>query len=151
MSVSPLSSINSFAATDASSAPATNARVPKKTLDQDDFFKLLAVQFSSQDPLKPMEDTTFIAEMANFTSLEMMGDLTDQFKAFNSQQGFASAQGLLGRKVTLWDSKDTEVTGVVSAVRNDGDDTLITVNGADYEVGTVRRVELTSSNSTTNP
>lgn len=121
------------------------ARVPKKTLGQEDFFKLIAVQLSSQDPLKPMEDTAFIAQLANFSSLDMMGQLSGNFATFATRQDFAAAQALLGRQVTVLDDSDTEVTGVVSAVRNDDDDTLITVNGADYEVSSVRRVELTSN------
>jgi flagellar basal-body rod modification protein FlgD len=117
-------------------------RVTKKTLGQQDFFKLLAVQFASQDPLKPMEDTSFIAQMANFTALENSTQLSKAFDRFSTGQGFASAQNLLGRNVTLQDPSDREVTGVVTAVHSDGSDTMITVNGADYAVGSVRRVEL---------
>ena len=118
-----------------------SARVPQKSLEQKDFFKLLSVQLAAQDPLKPMEDTDFIAQMANFSSLEMMNQLTTSFSAFTTQQDFSAAQNLIGRNVTLLDRTNTEVTGVVSAVFKDGEDTLITVNGADYEVSSVRRVE----------
>jgi flagellar basal-body rod modification protein FlgD len=121
--------------------PATE-RVTKKALGQEDFFKLLAVQFSSQDPLKPMDDTSFIAEMANFSALENSTQLTKAFDRFSSEQGFATAQSLLGRNVTLLDPDNREVTGLVSAVYQTDDDTRITVNGTDYTVGSVRRVEL---------
>ena len=43
-------------------------RSPKKVLDQDDFLKLLITQFSTQDPLNPVTDTAFIAQMAEFTA-----------------------------------------------------------------------------------
>ena len=43
----------------------------QKTLGQAEFFKLLTTQLASQDPLKPMDDTAFIAQMANFSELEM--------------------------------------------------------------------------------
>jgi flagellar basal-body rod modification protein FlgD len=117
-------------------------RVTKKTLGQEDFFRLLAVQYSSQDPLKPMEDTSFIAQMANFTALENSTQLSQAFARFTEEQVFSSAQNLLGRNVTLLDPTDTEVNGTVSSVFNDGDDTWITVNGNDYTVASVRRVDL---------
>lgn len=123
-------------------------RVTKKTLGQEDFFKLLAVQYSSQDPLKPMEDTSFIAQMANFTALENSTQLSQAFAAFTAEQNFSSAQNLLGRNVTLKDPNDTEVTGVVSAVHSSADATMITVNGLDYAVGSVRRVELPHTETT---
>lgn len=125
-------------------------RVPQKTLGQAEFFRLISVQFAAQDPLKPMDDTSFIAQLANFSALENSTKLTEAFSQFTSQQQFASAQGLLGREVTLLDPNDTEVTGTVSSVRNNGADTLITVNGADYAVSSVRRVDLTSNPSTSN-
>lgn len=125
-------------------------RVPQKTLGQKDFFKLLSTQLASQDPLKPMEDTSFIAQMASFSSLDGMTKLTDQFATFNSRQDFASAQNLLGKKVTLLDSKNTEVSGVVSAVYDDGDGTKITVDGASYSANSVYRVQLTSNPAASN-
>lgn len=120
-------------------------RIPSKTLGQAEFFKLIAVQFASQDPLKPMEDTAFIAQLANFTALENSAQLTREFGRFATQQEIVGAQGLLGRTVTVSDTNDTEVQGVVSAVYHDGETSFITVNGDDYDVASVRRVELTSN------
>lgn len=139
MSVTGIDSTSSNPAT--TDVPGVD-RITKKTLGQEDFLKLLAVQFSSQDPMKPMEDTSFIAQMANFSALENSTKLTQSFDKFTQEQNFASAQSLLGRNVTLTDPTSTEVTGIVSAVHSDGTDTQITVNGIDYEVGSVRRVEL---------
>src|SRR6266568_738035 len=52
-----------------------SAQGGQKTLGVNDFLKLLTVQLQSQDPLKPMEDTAFISQMASFTSLEQMRTL----------------------------------------------------------------------------
>jgi flagellar basal-body rod modification protein FlgD len=146
MSVDGISSAQNVAAQ--TYAEDTANRLPKKTLGQSEFFKLIAVQFASQDPLKPMEDTSFIAQLANFSALENSAQLTSDFGRFAQQQDFTAAQNLLGRNVTLLDANDTEVTGVVSAVRDSDDGALITVNGAEYEAGSVRRVELTTNEST---
>lgn len=50
-------------------------------LDKDAFLRLLVTQLSNQDPLSPMEDREFIAQMAQFSSLEQMQNLNDSYKA----------------------------------------------------------------------
>lgn len=59
--------------------------MPKQVLDQEDFFKLLTTQLTNQDPMSPMEDTAFIAQMANFSSLTLMRDLSNNFANFQAQ------------------------------------------------------------------
>jgi len=49
-------------------------------LDKDAFLRLLTTQLSNQDPLNPTEDREFIAQMAQFSSLEQMQNLNDTFK-----------------------------------------------------------------------
>lgn len=57
-----------------------------KTLGKDDFMKLLITQLQNQDPTNPMQDTEFIAQMAQFSSLEQMMNLTAAFERFADSQ-----------------------------------------------------------------
>lgn len=144
MAVDGVSSTNNTTNTDDTWVPGSQ-RVPQKTLDQGDFFQLLAVQLSSQDPLKPMEDTDFISQMASFSSLEMMNNMTTSVTALGLQQSYMNAQTLLGRSVTVTDENGTEVTGIATAINTAEDgSTLVTVDGTDYPASSVIRIELPS-------
>ena len=116
---------------DPDAAPTTAAG--PKTLGQNDFLKLLSVQMQSQDPMNPMEDTQFISQMANFTSLEQMKNLTASFDSFVGQQRSVDAQSYLGKTVTLLDPEKGLVTGLVSGVTfEDGEPRLI-VGSKNYD------------------
>lgn len=53
----------------------TTDNKPKNDLDKDAFLRLLTTQLANQDPLNPMEDKEFIAQLAQFSSLEQMQNL----------------------------------------------------------------------------
>ena len=106
----------------------------QKTLGQDDFLKLLAQQFQSQDPMKPMDDTSFIAQMAQFSSLEQAKAMQADMAALRSQQDFTQASGLLGREVNLQLDQNKKVSGVVSSVDMQAGSPKIVVNGTAYDM-----------------
>ncbi len=120
-------------------------RIPKKTLGQEEFFKLLSVQLSSQDPMKPMEDTAFISQMSSFSSLEMMGQMNKNFATFTGQQDFMAAQNMLGKNVTVYKSGTEQVSGLATAIHDDNGETRITVDGLDYPISSVLRVEMAAT------
>src|SRR5690606_18666666 len=55
-------------------------RKEETPLDKDAFLKLLVTQLKYQDPLQPMEDTEFIAQLAQFSSLEQIQNLNANLK-----------------------------------------------------------------------
>ena len=113
----------------------TDARIPQRTLGQDDFLKLLVAQMTQQDPLNPKADIDFIAQMAQFSSLE---------QARSMQNGLATLQAnsLLGRTVTINQNGST-VVGVVSAVHIEEGTPHIVVGGQSYELKQVLNIEQT--------
>ena len=93
------------------------SRVPQKTLDQEDFLKLLVAQMTTQDPLNPTKDTEFAAQMAQFTSLEQTRSMSSEISKMRMEQEFLQANDLLGRIVVLQNISDNStVQGLVSAV-----------------------------------
>ena len=140
-------SITSVTPTAGSFLNGTVAAAPKQVLNQDDFLKLLTTQLSNQDPLKPMEDTQFIAQMAQFSSLQQASTLTKDFEAFSSAQKIAAAQNLLGRTVTL-SANGTITTGPVSEIRIQDGAAQIIVNGASYDPATVTNIVRTAATTT---
>lgn len=122
----------------------TAVRNTKKALGSDDFMKLLAVQFQSQDPMKPMEDTAFIAQMAQFSALDQSSSLVKEMALLRSDQQTLTASGMLGRNVTVEDADGLPVTGQVSAVESTLDGPVLIVDGVRYSLSSVQRVEYTA-------
>lgn len=120
------------------------ARTTKKTaLGSEDFMKLLAVQFQSQDPMKPMEDTAFIAQMAQFSALEQSNSLVTQMSLLRADQQNLSAGGMLGRTVTVAGDDGSPVTGQVDAVENSSSGPILVIGDEKYPLSAVQRVEIT--------
>lgn len=117
----------------------TPAAPPRQQLNQDDFLKLLTTQLSNQDPLKPMDDTQFIAQMAQFSSLQQASTLTKDFEAFSSGQQIFAAQNLIGKTVSLT-SDGTVTSGPVTEVEIKSGAAKIIVNGAPYDPATVTNI-----------
>ncbi len=140
-----ITSITSAQGTNFLDPEAATRATGKKSLDVNDFLKLLIVQFTSQDPMKPMEDTQFISQMASFTSLEQMQTLNRDFSAFSKTQGISTANTYLGKQVTVTDASASSgaATGIVSGISVDAiDGPLLTVNGTSYPLSTVKSVTL---------
>lgn len=71
-------------------------------LGKDEFLKILITQLQNQDPLKPMEDKEFIAQMASFSSLEQMTNMNkmmEQFILSQSSNELLRYSEMIGKKV----------------------------------------------------
>lgn len=74
----------------------------RQALGKDDFLKLLITQMRYQDPLSPMDNSQFLSQMAQFSSLEQMQNLNDSFDQsmlLSQSLNNSSAAGLIGRHV----------------------------------------------------
>ncbi|MFW5883385.1 MAG: flagellar hook capping FlgD N-terminal domain-containing protein [Verrucomicrobiota bacterium] len=116
-------------------------RAPNATLNGDDFLKLLSVQMTNQDPMEPMKDTEFIAQMASFTSLEQMKDLSASFEAFTEDQRVLAVQNYLGREVTATGANGP-IQGTVDTVGRDNEGYYLDIGAARVRPENVTEVRI---------
>ena len=114
----------------ASLASATNrgTAIVKKdaAIDQNSFLKILSAELTNQDPTNAKDGTEFVAQMAQFASMEQMNNL-------NSTMSFSSSASLVGKLVAFssYDDKGVQYGGTVQAVYKDSGSTYIAVKLAD--------------------
>jgi flagellar basal-body rod modification protein FlgD len=87
-----------------SPASLASAATGGQELGRDAFMKLLVAQLKYQDPLKPQDNSQFVAELAQFSSLEQAMGINDRLDMLSLQsQGLANTEtvGLVGKQVTV--------------------------------------------------
>lgn len=120
-------------------------------MGKDDFLRLLIAQLQNQDPLNPMEDREFIAQMANFSSLEQMANLNKSMEGFidtQNKMNVLSLQQYLGSELTwqhtymVEDKPFVEMkNGTVTSISmQDGKARLIMDDGSDITVEQITKV-----------
>ncbi len=132
-------------------------REPEETatgneLGKDEFLKLLVTQMENQNPLEPQDNGEFIAQLAQFSSLEGIDNLNDTMGDFvsNYQSGMAlEATALVGRRVQVdtdeaWMQQGELFTGVVQLPVSSPD---VRVNIYDDAGQLVRNVQMGSQSA----
>jgi len=85
-------------------------------LGTDDFLKLLVAQLKNQDPMNPASGTEFLSQTAQFSSVEKLTQLTQQYTDLITSQRVVEATGFLGRIVGFTDAQGNAVSGKVDSV-----------------------------------
>lgn len=116
-------------AIDAISGSGSSTNLQASSLGMEDFLKILLTQLTYQDPLKPMDNQQFMAQMAQFTSLEQTQQLNTKIATLISNQAALQSVGLIGKTVDVTTSTGS-VTGTVSALSLSGDSPLLSVKTA---------------------
>jgi len=112
-----------------------------KTLDKDAFLKLLITELRNQDPMNPMEDKDFIAQLAQFSSLEQMQQMKRAFDAVSSGESASRAFSMIGRNVEYADpGAEGLLRGRVTGVVFEGGRPLLEVGSEHIETNSVVRV-----------
>lgn len=95
----------------------TQAQALKQAgIGQDDFLKVLLAQLSFQDPLKPLDNQQFIAQMAQFTNLEQTRQSNDRLDLLLTIQSANQSIGLIGKQVEVRTDSSAPTVGTVTTV-----------------------------------
>jgi len=114
----------------------------EKPLDRDALLKMLITQLRYKDQLRQMEYKEFIAQLAQFSSLEQMQSMNKSLEAFLQNQTAFQAIGLIGHVVEGIDPRGGEkVNGVVKSIRFDGSTILLKVNDRELPLGAISLVQ----------
>lgn len=95
-------------------ASALGTSTQRLGLGQEDFLKILLTQLTFQDPMKPLDNQEFIAQMAQFTSLEQTRQLNDRVDGLVTIEAATQALGLIGRTVEIKTDAGSEVGDVTT-------------------------------------
>ena len=92
--------------------------VPSSLLGKDQFLNLFVTQARNQNPLDPMEGPEFLAQLAQFSSVEQLSNLSSSFENFLKSHELEQARGLIGMDVTyLADDLNPRGSGAVTGVK----------------------------------
>ncbi|ACL76390.1 flagellar hook capping FlgD N-terminal domain-containing protein [Ruminiclostridium cellulolyticum] len=124
------------------------ARKTGGELGKNDFLNLLVTQLRYQDPLQPVDDKEFIAQMAQFSSLEQMQNM-------NGSMTKSQAFNLIGKVITATTTDDktlevNSVQGTVTSVKMKEGKTFVVVNNKDVDVDSITQVDDALYNSYAN-
>jgi flagellar basal-body rod modification protein FlgD len=104
--------------------------VGTSNLDKDSFLQLLVCQMQNQDPLNPSTDTQFVSQLATFSQLEQLQNLSTSAE---KSQAFT----LIGKEVVLQttdsNGKTQYISGPVDFINVTGSAVKLSVNGSLYD------------------
>jgi flagellar basal-body rod modification protein FlgD len=114
------------------SSSGTSSDTVKKTgasdvfgLSKDDFFKLFLNQLKNQDPTAPMDDKEMLSEMAQFTMIDTLQQVS---KSLGGTQ-LAQASALIGDQVIGTDTNGKAASGTVDRIVQDSTGILLVLDG----------------------
>ncbi len=109
----------------------TQYMVGSVDMGKDSFLQLLVTQLQNQDPLSPMEDKEFIAQLAQFSSLEQLQNMNSSLSAFLDLNLMHQASVLIGREVKVY-GEDGDIVGVISEIRFTPNGPMVVIDDEEY-------------------
>lgn len=133
-----LKSINNSTVSGSSGVSTPKSSSSNNTLDMDDFFKLMVAQLKNQDMNNTTDSTQFIAQMAQFSMVQALSDLSEL-----SMTSYGVS--LIGKEATIADVDDNgnvkSVVGIVKSVNFYNGGTQVVVDGKNYKLSSVMSVQ----------
>jgi flagellar basal-body rod modification protein FlgD len=129
-----ISSVTNQAVTD------TTVKKNGGDLGKDEFLKILAAQLQFQDPMEGGDNSAYVAQLAQFSSLEQMENLNSSLNELKGNQNLLYGTLLIGKLVNLA-FEDQMVSGVVDKVKLVDSMLKIIVGGQEYDAGSIVSLE----------
>ena len=86
-------------------------------VNTDQFLQLFVTEMRNQNPLEPLDNTEFLTQLAQFTSVEQQSNMAANFEQVLKLTEFNHATGLIGNRVNFIDAETGYSTdGVVDGV-----------------------------------
>ena len=98
-----------------------------------DFLKILTSQLNNQDPLKPIDNQDFIAQIAQFTTLEQSRQLNEKIDQLLMLQSSTQSVGLLGKTVGI-NANGNTVIGQVASINFASGTPQLTITKSDGSI-----------------
>lgn len=96
--------------------PTSSVNNAATTLSLNDLLQVLLTELTHQDPLKPVDDTAFMGQIAQFASLESTQEVNQGVQQLLTLQALNQTVGLIGRTITAQTQSGATVTGNVIAL-----------------------------------
>lgn len=108
-------------------------------VSQDTFLKLLVTQLKNQDPLNPQDSSQFVSQLASFSSLEQMTNMSKSMETVLE----TSVTGLIGKTATVVDTSTSSgyTTGTIQGIQYYADGPAVKINGVDYPFSYVQSIQ----------
>ncbi len=109
--------------------PQSGAVTANNSINQDDFIKLFLSQLQFQDPLQPVDNQQFLAQLAEFSNLQQATQTSQNTEGLLVMNSSAQALALLGKVVQVQDTQDTgSTTGTIVSVAFDSSGPSLTID-----------------------
>ena len=133
-----IDSINNYGTSGSSAVGSSSSSSSNGTLTMDDFFTLLVAQLSNQDMYNTMDDSEFMGQMAQFSMVQALSDLSEL-----SMTSYGVS--LIGKEVTIAQTGDdgtvSSLKGIVESVNFFNGSTQVVVDGKNYGLSSVMIVK----------
>lgn len=114
----------------------TTSELNQSQLGQEDFIKLFLTELTFQDPLEPIDNREFLAQMAQFANLEQTRVSNENSENLVIMNATAQSLGLLGRQVEVTNQSGASTIGSVTAISFSASGPVLSVKKADGSVQT---------------
>lgn len=121
------------------------AAVTNSTLNQEDFIKLFLTQLNFQDPMEPVDNREFLAQIAQFSSLEQARQTGESINDIVTLNSTSQSVSLLNKYVEVLTASGI-ASGTVSAIRFSSEGPLLTVTPSVSGAGVLTDVKLSQIN-----